>query len=299
MSACQLFNTIFRQLLKLFHEIIFTIYSIAHLYILAIARSNAYAFELNGDYPEPLFFNEIDKNRAIRHSYYGAMPQPPHFLWDKTKKRYKMNTKEILETIKNGEMTEKYDEWKNNKTHAIRAELATQGYFPEHFINDRVNYVRNAVADKHPEYLGKLLRTTEYKRTLLQRITHESNLNDETIEETIKAFRQYRLELNLNDADIELNCHLLHLKKKAQHQEITPIEATMSDAQLYASKSILWYKNYSLSQIKRLRRIGNIKNHDIEELESLFQRENLNDFRKHGELIQQYRNRRRAEEKKQ
>ena len=40
-----------------------------------------------------------------------------------------MNAKEIIEAIKNGKMQEKYDEWKNHKSHAIRIQLAKKWLF--------------------------------------------------------------------------------------------------------------------------------------------------------------------------
>ena len=213
----------------------------------------------------------------------------------------KVNSNEKIEAIHNGVMTEKYDEWKTSKTQAIRAELASKGYFPEHFINDETTYVRRAVVQQHPEYYAQLLTNqnndSRCLKAIMNDVFHEPNLTNETIDVATNMIKSQPALFYTGLTGVSIYIQVLERKRNANNKKISVLEASMSPAQLFAARNDLWCKTYSVTEIQRIDNLRGIKHHNIEELEPLFQRENLNDFRKHGELIQQYRNHRRAEEK--
>ena len=212
-----------------------------------------------------------------------------------------MKVQEIIDAIENGAMTEKYDEWKNHKTNTVRMALASKGYFPEHFINDETNHVRRIVPRHHPEYYARVLKDSSndhwcYK-AIMNEVFHEPNLTNETIDVAIDIIKTQPALFNMGLTSVSIYTKLLGRKRIANNKVVSVLEASMSPAQLFAARNELWCKSYSVTEIQRIDNLRGIKHHNIEELEPLFQRENLNDFRKHGELIQQYRIRRRAEEK--
>lgn len=213
-----------------------------------------------------------------------------------------MNSKEKIEAIRNRAMTEKYNEWKTSKTHAVRAELASQGYFPEHFINDETTYVRRAIVRKHPEYYAQLLTNPNNDKwvvkDIMSEVFHEPNLTNETIDVATNMIKEKPALFNMGLTGMSIYTKLLERKRIANNKEVSVLEASMSPAQLFAAKNDLWCKTYSVTEIQRIDNLRGIKQHNIAELEPIFQHENLNDFQKYGELLQQYRARRRAEEQR-
>ena len=213
-----------------------------------------------------------------------------------------MKSNEKIEAIHKGVMTEKYDEWKTSKTHAVRAELASKGYFPEHFIHDEITYVRRAVVRQHPEYYAQLLTNPNNDHwcygAIMNEVLHEPNLTNETIDVATNMINAQPDLFNMRPAIVSIYTKILERKRIANDKEISVLEASMSPAQLFAARNDIWCKSYSVTEIQRIDNLRGIKHHNIAELEPIFQHENLNDFQKYGELIQQYRARRRAEEQR-
>ena len=212
-----------------------------------------------------------------------------------------MNAQEIIEAIENGEMTEKYDEWKNHKTNNVRLALASKGYFPEYFINDKINYVRRAVPKHHPEYYAQVLKDPSNDHwcynAIMNEVFHEPNLTNETIDVATNMIKEKPALFNIELTSVSIYTKLLE-RKRIANKEVSVLEATMSPAQLFAARNDLWCKSYTVKEIQRIDNLRGIKHHNIEELEQFFQRENLNDYKKYGQLLQQYRARRRAEEQR-
>lgn len=213
-----------------------------------------------------------------------------------------MNSNEKIEAIHKGVMTEKYDEWKTSKTHAVRAELASKGYFPEHFIHDEITYVRRAVVRQHPEYYTQLLTNPNNDHwcygAIMNEVLHEPNLTNETIDVATNMINAQPDLFNMRPAIVSIYTKILERKRIANDKEISVLESSMSPAQLFVARNDLWCKSYSATEIQRIDNLRGIKQHNIAELEPIFQHENLNDFQKYGELLQQYRARRRAEEQR-
>ena len=213
----------------------------------------------------------------------------------------KMNSKEKIEAIHNGVMTEKYEEWKTSKTQAVRAELASKGYFPEHFINDETTYVRRAVVRKHPEYYAQLLthpnNDSWVLKDIMSEMFNEPNLTNETIEVAMDMIKSRPALFNMGSNGVSIYNKLLERKRMANNKEISVLEASMSPAQLFSARNDIWCKSYSVMEIHRIDNLRGIKHHNVEELELLFRRENLNDYQKYVKLTREYRIRRRAEEK--
>lgn len=238
------------------------------------------------------------KARAIRHTFnlrffFNIVP---------TKERNrKVNSNEKIEAIHNGVMTEKYDEWKTSKTQAIRAELASKGYFPEHFINDETTYVRRAVVQQHPEYYAQLLKHPNNDSWVLKAIMsemfNEPNLTNETIDVAMDMIKSRPALFNMGSNGVSIYIKLLERKRIANNKEVSVLEASMTPAQLFSARNDIWCKSYSIMEIHRIDNLRGIKHHNVEELELLFRRENLNDYQNYVKLTQEYRIRRRAEEK--
>lgn len=71
----------------------------------------------------------------------------------------------------------------------------------------------------------------------------------------------------------------------------------MSNAQLFAVNNDLWCKSYSVSEIRILDDLRKVENHKVQELEPLFDRDNMTDLSKYREMLRQYRMRRTDERK--
>lgn len=212
-----------------------------------------------------------------------------------------MNAKEIIEAIRNGEMQEKYNEWKNHKSYAVRAQLATSGYFPEHFINDSQSFIRRIVPRNEPEYYVQALdhpaNNDDDTRMVIKDIFHEPNLTDEVIDRTIKHLRTQRTLFGLGKTGIKTYCQILERKRTANHHIVNLLESGMSNAQLFAVNNDLWCKSYSVSEIRILDDLRRETNHNVQELEPLFDRDNMTDLSKYREMLRQYRMRRTNERK--
>ena len=209
-----------------------------------------------------------------------------------------MNAKEIIEAIKNGEMQEKYDEWKNHKSHAIRAQLAKSGYFPEHFIDDSQSFIRRIVPRNYPEYYAQALDNPSNDRDdiriIMRDILHEPNLTNDTIDSVIKFLNTQPTTFGIN---VSTYGKILKRKRAANHHIVNPLESGMSNAQLFAVNNDLWCKSYSASEIRILDDLRRETNHNGQELEPLFDRDNMTDLSKYREMIRQYRMRRYDERK--
>ena len=57
-------------------------------------------------------------------------------------------TQVFVELIEKGLETERYEGWKNHPSVNVREALAEQGYYHDHYINDKSLQVRNAVINK-------------------------------------------------------------------------------------------------------------------------------------------------------
>ena len=214
-----------------------------------------------------------------------------------------MKVQEIIDAIENGAMTEKYDEWKNHKTNTVRMALASKGYFPEHFINDETNHVRRIVPRHHPEYYARVLKDPSndhwcYK-AIMNEVFHEPNLTNETIDVATDMIKTQPALFNmgLTSVSIATYCQILERKRTANHHIVNLLESGMSNAQLFAVNNDLWCKSYSVSEIRILDDLRKVENHKVQELEPLFDRDNMTDLSKYREMLRQYRMRRTDERK--
>lgn len=204
-----------------------------------------------------------------------------------------MNAKEIIEAIKNGEMQEKYEEWKNHKSHAIRAQLAKSGYFPEHFINDSQSFIRRIVPRNYPEYYAQALdhplNNSDDTRMVMRDIFREPNLTDEVIDSTIKHLSTQYTLFGLGKTGVERYRQILERKRAANHHIVSLLESGMSNAQLFAVNNDLWCQSYSVLEIRLIDDLRKVDNHNVNELEPLFDRNNMTDLTKYREMLRQYR----------
>lgn len=212
-----------------------------------------------------------------------------------------MNAKKIIEAIKNGEMQEKYDEWKNHKSHAIRVQLAKSGYFPEHFINDSQSFIRRIVPRNYPEYYAQALdhplNNSDDIRINMRDILNEPNLTDDVIDSVIKHLHKQHALFGIGRTGVEIYREILERKRTANHHSVSPLEAGMTNAQLFVVNNDLWCKSYSVKEIQLLNDLRKVKNHDIVELAQVFDRKNMTDLSKFREMLRQYRMKRYSEQR--
>ena len=158
----------------------------------------------------------------------------------------KLDNPELIKVLIENELAEEYYEnWKDHPDMEIRYLLAETGHFPEHFINDDAPDVKSATVNRYPELIPKFpqaLDNSEYLSTILDGIYKWTEFDPE-IGQLV-----YDKAIERNYTRLEP----LELKLKAMSQEMTPLEKTMTNQQLYNTGSPLWARNYTPHQIQTL-----------------------------------------------
>lgn len=149
----------------------------------------------------------------------------------------------FIELIQHGHAQEHYDAWKTHKDGEVRKALATAGYFPHHFIQDKNKWVREAVLIKHPEYFNALLKrsNTSHWKYIAQIIDENWALED------IKTFFKAPIP------EGAYNARIAPIRTYYQAQTAVPtlIEKTMAPAQLFKSGSPLWAHGQTIYRIQK------------------------------------------------
>lgn len=157
-----------------------------------------------------------------------------------------LDNPELIKVFIETELAEGYyEKWKDHPDMEIRYLLAESGHFPEHFINDEEPDIKLATVNRYPELIPKFpqaLDNSEYLSTILDGV-YEWTEFDPEIGQMV-----YDKAIERNYTGLEP----LELKLKAMSQELTPLEKTMTNQQLYDSGSPLWARNYTPHQIQTL-----------------------------------------------
>lgn len=157
-----------------------------------------------------------------------------------------LDNPELIKVFIETELAEGYyEKWKDHPDMEIRYLLAESGHFPEHFINDEEPDIKLATVNRYPELIPKFpqaLDNSEYLSTILDGVYKWTEFDPEI------GQMVYDKAIERNYTGLEP----LELKLKAMSQELTPLEKTMTNQQMYDSGSPLWARNYTPHQIQTL-----------------------------------------------
>lgn len=152
----------------------------------------------------------------------------------------------IVDIITEGLLPERYDEWKHHPRAGVRQALVDNGYFWDYFINDEDPYIRQSIIEQDLRLGLKRLDNGE-DRDVIRRVL-ERQTSDEIDLDILKAYLEAVKEYG--DTNIAYVYPNLKLKYDALTMVPTTIEKTMTPAQLYASDSPLWARDYTAEQIR-------------------------------------------------
>lgn len=152
----------------------------------------------------------------------------------------------IVDIINEGLLPERYDEWKRHPRAGVRQALVDNGYFWDYFINDEDPYIRQSIIEQDLR-LGLKRLDNDEDRDVIRRVL-EKQTNDEIDLNVLKAYLEAVKEYG--DTNIAFVYPNLKLKYDALTAVPTTIEKTMTPAQLYASDSPLWARDYTAEQIR-------------------------------------------------
>ena len=167
----------------------------------------------------------------------------------------------IVILIENGHGTQYYEEWKNHPDSDVRAALAAQGYFPEHLLKDKNQYVRAAVFRGHPELASKGLTGTEHEQeTAIEVFSERPNI---TLSELTSILPSVHGRYNGDPYDI---------KQKSLEVVPSPLFATMTPKALHQLGNPLWARGFSIKQITLLEdiRVQYLRDDEIDLFYELF-----------------------------
>lgn len=168
----------------------------------------------------------------------------------------------LIELIRHGHAQEHYDAWKTHKDGEVRKALATAGYFPNHFIQDKNKWVREAVLIKHPEYYDVLLKrsNTSHWKYIAQIIDENWSLKD------IKTF----LDAPIPRGAYNTRLDPIHTYYQAGTTVPTLIEKTMTPAQLFKSESPLWAHGQTIYYIQQVQELYDRIKHDKQKKDEFY-----------------------------
>lgn len=136
--------------------------------------------------------------------------------------------------IAKGYASEHYETWKTHKDARVRSALASKGYWPDFFINDKSPKVRKSVARAHHEYIPQILnRTSSEWRCALHLIEDDLDMDLNTI----------KLFLNTKESKDKYHrpdTRVVRLRYEAATKTATPLEATMAPYDLLTLNNPLW-----------------------------------------------------------
>ena len=165
------------------------------------------------------------------------------------------STTEKVALIKQGKKSEHYVEWLNEKEPVVHYVLASHGYFPDYFINNGRFDVIALALKAHPEYLSKIINSTNYEHI---HAVHEALINKINATEEELLSHIYVITNKLNEdpydyggySDIDLRAEM-RMKIAADKVDPTTIEKTMTREQLYETKNIAFAANSTVREIEK------------------------------------------------
>lgn len=163
-----------------------------------------------------------------------------------TDEMYDLNNKDVnIELKKNGITTDYYINHLEND-HNIRLDIAENGKHPEEFLSDLNIDVRKKALFRCPEYIPYHFKDPKLTKDIQQYYETQKNPNME----------EYKLFIKLNEKTLAHEERILDIKtidivriKEAANVELTPLEKTMTIAQLYYSNNPAWAKELTMEEI--------------------------------------------------
>lgn len=168
----------------------------------------------------------------------------------------------IIILIENGHATEHYEEWKNHPNNNVRETLASEGYFPEHFLRDKNRFVRASVYVKHPELACQGLAGTKAEQdAAIEALRQMPNITLPMLEKLLKHVHG-RYKGDSYD-----------IKQKSLEAKPSLLFATMTPKMLHQLGNPLWARGFSIKQISIIEdiRVQYLRDDEIDLFYELFE----------------------------
>lgn len=154
----------------------------------------------------------------------------------------------IVNLIKQGLATERYEGWKNHPSKHIREALAKQGYYPDLYINDKSPDVRKHIIYQYPKQSLKRMHNHNDRFFIRRQLIHQTSPDIEVLTTYVDTATQS--ELKNYEARNEIK--MLKLKQKSLQITPTTIEKTMAPYQLFEANNPLWMTEYTAEEIDNI-----------------------------------------------
>lgn len=143
----------------------------------------------------------------------------------------------ISTCIREGLLSERYDEWKDRNEEWILETFAENGYYLDELIESEYDDVREIVIENHPDFGIEQLKRGKDHQIISNYIKNEVKPN-------LELFKAFLECPRTDNSDVGLMT-----KYRALTEAPSTIEKTMSDAQLFESGSPLWATDLTVRQM--------------------------------------------------
>lgn len=154
----------------------------------------------------------------------------------------------IVNLIEKGLATERYEGWKNHPSVDVRYALATAGYYPDFYINDKAPLVRGTVIRQHPKQRLNRMHNHKDRNNIRWNLVREKNPDLEVL----STFLETVTKSESTDWRIKSEIDALRLKHQALTTNPSPIEKTMAPYQLFETNSPLWTLSYTAMDVEHI-----------------------------------------------
>lgn len=151
-----------------------------------------------------------------------------------------LSVNDIIRAISEGTHQAYYEQWKNHESDDVRYELASAGYFPEHFITDACVEIKTIVLFKHPEYLQILKEKNDFNSAHMAMhdyLMEQLQIDNNIIKDHIMFLSQFKECDNTKSA--------FEIKQKAMEASSDDSYSTMTPQQLYDANLPYWARPLS------------------------------------------------------
>lgn len=136
----------------------------------------------------------------------------------------------LVALIENGYAENYYDTWKNHENGDVRRALARRGYYPEVFITDKNESVRQATFNQHPEYIRELLSLKNWNDWSYIKYLIRENPRPELV----IPFVEMASPFGASENDV------MYVYATAYQTDIDTMRATMTSKQLFILNDPHW-----------------------------------------------------------
>ena len=136
------------------------------------------------------------------------------------------------------------------ETSADKKDLIDQGVELERFMRDDDIVIRYYLMEKHPEFIPQMITLSEDDYLMAcDIVSKEKNISIDILDTLINHCKREYAEIDGKHKE-RINNYII--KKRAIEYEATLIESTMSLRNLFETKSPLWARLYTPSQIEKI-----------------------------------------------